>query len=114
VSWFYLLINNNSTAKTKHQQICLINKQFSIDNVRYTNYDVYVTNNSNTKTRKEGHMAALTVTEQDVIEKMKRAIPHMSEKALAYMSGAAEVLLLQHEPDPDEPTEPEDTEKKPA
>ena len=58
---------------------------------------------------------ALTAQAQDVVQKMSKAAPYMTEKTLEFLRGAAEVILLQHNVDPDEPTEPEDnTEKKPA
>lgn len=56
---------------------------------------------------------ALTAKAQSVLEKMEKAAPYMTEATLNFIQGAAEVLLLQHEPDPDEP-ETDTTEKKPA
>lgn len=55
---------------------------------------------------------ALTAQAQDVVQKMSKAAPYMTEKTLEFLRGAAEVILLQHEPDSEKP-DPE-PEKKPA
>lgn len=70
--------------------------------------------NSNIKQRKEGPNMALTAQAQDVVQKMSKAAPYMTEKTLEFLRGAAEVILLQHNVDPDEPAPEDSTEKKPA
>ena len=55
---------------------------------------------------------ALTAKAQNVLEKMQKAAPYMTDKTLDFILGAATALLLQHEHDSEKPDS--DPEKKPA